>query len=349
MRQQEKKSIYSIKNIVNGKEYIGVTKNPSQRWGQHVSAAKHYTNYSNDLYKDMNKLGVSNFTFQILEEDVINHEEREQWWIKERNTLVPNGYNISIGGTGGKGVDYYGSGIRSTEKLLEVVELIKNTKISFDKIAERYAVASCTISDINTGKVYRLENEIYPLRETRYSKELFKRLVYSLKYETEKSMQQIAKEYNVDMSQLSEINQGNIHRVEWLNYPIRKGKVFCPIYNYADEIIDLLINTNMQQKDIAKKYNVAPSAITNINLGRTYKREGVSYPIRINYQEGGAKRKSFSPEEITEIEVLLRDSDYSMRKIAAMYGTALTTITNLNNGVMLKYKNDTIEYPIRKV
>lgn len=48
----------------------------------------------------MNKYGIDNFSFEIIEE--CNYEildERERYWINELNTLEPCGYNIKNGGS----------------------------------------------------------------------------------------------------------------------------------------------------------------------------------------------------------------------------------------------------------
>ena len=343
--------IYSIKNLENSKEYIGVAGNPFHRFEQHISAAKKYYKYGNELYKDMHDQGLEKFSMSILEENIKDSDksEREQFWIKNRNTLVPNGYNISIGGYGGKGVDFHQSSIKEKGTLLKIVSAIKNSNMNFTKIAEAFRVKPNVITGINTGRYYRIKGENYPLRETRYSEDLLNRLVYSLKYETNKSMREIAKEYKMDLSQVSEINQGSIHKKKWLTYPLRTGKVYSKLYQHADEIIDLLQNTSMPQKDIAKKFNCAPSAISSINKGRCFRKENLTYPLRDNYQEGANKRKSFSPSEIEDIESYLENSDMSMRKIAAIYDTSIATVQNLNNGVIKKYRNGSKKYPLRKV
>ncbi len=45
--------------------------------------------------------GLENFTFDVIEKIDNNRlDEREIFWIKEYNSLIPNGYNISAGGKG---------------------------------------------------------------------------------------------------------------------------------------------------------------------------------------------------------------------------------------------------------
>lgn len=52
----------------------------------------------------MNKYGVDNFIFEIIEEvpnKILN--EREVYWIKKLNSIIPNGYNMTTGGEGTPG------------------------------------------------------------------------------------------------------------------------------------------------------------------------------------------------------------------------------------------------------
>jgi group I intron endonuclease len=88
--------IYVIRNILNEKEYIGF----------------HATNDLNDDYYGSGKLieraikkyGKKNFAKEIVEFcNEENWEEREIYWIKEKNTYYPNGYNLTHGGEGGFG------------------------------------------------------------------------------------------------------------------------------------------------------------------------------------------------------------------------------------------------------
>lgn len=101
--------IYQIKNKINGKSYIGQTiKDPQERWKKHISISKKEghkdTSY---IHKALRKDGVENFEFKVID-NATNRDEldrKEQLHIKELNTLVPNGYNISSGGQFAKEID----------------------------------------------------------------------------------------------------------------------------------------------------------------------------------------------------------------------------------------------------
>ena len=93
--------IYKITNIINGHTYVGkTTKTIEQRWEEHQNKARQHPNRY--LYDAMNCYGYDNFSIEEIEEcckEVL--DEREKYWIAQLNTLIPNGYNMTIGGEGG--------------------------------------------------------------------------------------------------------------------------------------------------------------------------------------------------------------------------------------------------------
>jgi group I intron endonuclease len=99
----EKAHIYKITNKINGKIYIGETKekNPIKRWYGHLHAIRRGKGCPL-LRAAFQKHGEENFTFEVIQE--CSKDERfiiEEQKIKEYNSMVPNGYNATIGGMGG--------------------------------------------------------------------------------------------------------------------------------------------------------------------------------------------------------------------------------------------------------
>lgn len=95
-------NIYKITNLINQKSYIGKTenKNPYTRWKEHQYAAKNNAAVQNyPIYKAINKYGIENFTFEIIEQ-TLQTREREIYWISFYNTYS-TGYNATLGGDGG--------------------------------------------------------------------------------------------------------------------------------------------------------------------------------------------------------------------------------------------------------
>lgn len=93
--------IYKITNLITGKLYIGQTsKTLNERLEAHIRCAKKKVNRY--LYDAMNHYGFHNFTIEVIEETCeALANEREIHWIAQLNTLLPNGYNMTIGGGGG--------------------------------------------------------------------------------------------------------------------------------------------------------------------------------------------------------------------------------------------------------
>ena len=91
--------IYIIKNSINSKVYIGQTKKSIQeRWKEHLYSST----YRNQvLYIAMRKYGTEHFFIEEVEYVDANTslDEREKFWIKKYNSISPNGYNITGGGS----------------------------------------------------------------------------------------------------------------------------------------------------------------------------------------------------------------------------------------------------------
>lgn len=95
--------VYETKNLINGKIYIG----------QHKSSKhdKKYFGSGTYFLKSFKKYGVENFENTILEWcfDAESLNRSEIKWISKKNSLYPNGYNITPGGSFGDTFTYKSS------------------------------------------------------------------------------------------------------------------------------------------------------------------------------------------------------------------------------------------------
>jgi group I intron endonuclease len=105
--------IYKITNITTGKMYVGQTVSHvlnhkryrpyghENRFKCHISEAfSKKKNQSHYLNNSIRKYGVQDFVVDLIEYcEVENADEREIHYIKELNTLYPNGYNLKNGGS----------------------------------------------------------------------------------------------------------------------------------------------------------------------------------------------------------------------------------------------------------
>ncbi len=104
--------IYKITNISNGKIYVGQAVSHilnhkryrpyghEGRFRCHISEAfstkKNQSHYLNNAIR---KYGVNDFTVELIEYcEIDKSDEREIHYIKEFNSLFPNGYNLKNGG-----------------------------------------------------------------------------------------------------------------------------------------------------------------------------------------------------------------------------------------------------------
>lgn len=111
-KDQVKGHIYKMTNKIDGKCYVGQTVSHRLnkkkyrpfgyigRFNDHLSEAKSQTKSgSSYLNNAIRKDGASNFSVELIE--ICNQcdlDEKEIFYIKEFNTLFPNGYNLTIGG-----------------------------------------------------------------------------------------------------------------------------------------------------------------------------------------------------------------------------------------------------------
>ena len=341
-----KKDIYLIKNDINNKLYVGQSVNAKDRFYKHKNESKSKAD-NMLIHRAMRKYGFEHFSYEILEEQVENYDEREIYWIAKLNTQVPNGYNIAMGGDSvGLGIYHVSAKIKDLETLEQLYNDLINSTDTFGVIGQRYGLSDGEVCDINQGKYYHNDELTYPLRPLRgYDEDTLKRLTYSMKYELDKSFQDLAKEYNIDFSQISLINQGKIYFREYLTYPIRISKE-VRIERLVDDIIRELQFGTLPQKEIARKYNIAQSTVVAINIGQKHRKNGLKYPLRAHYQN--PNYKTISNDVLYQIMDDIKHTNLTMRAIGAKYEIDARIICGINSGSIKKYRLEQCKYPIRK-
>lgn len=96
--------IYAHINKINGMAYVGRTHlNPVHRWGLNGSGYKNH----NIFWQAIQEYGWDNFHHEILKYGIKKKseaDELEKKYIKELNSLYPNGYNVEDGGIHGSNI-----------------------------------------------------------------------------------------------------------------------------------------------------------------------------------------------------------------------------------------------------
>lgn len=151
------------------------------------------------------------------------------------------------------------------------------------------------------------------------------------------TIKDIAKKYGVSSAIISEINQGHTYFNPDLNYPLRDNK------KYSQEKLKqityaLQYELDKSLQDISKEYDCDKSFLNDINQGKAYFREYLTYPIR--------KGKMKKAEEIFPLVVNdLKNTDLKQKDIAIKYQISRQCVSDINCG--RKYYHSDYNYPIR--
>lgn len=92
--------IYSIKNVVSGRIYIGQSISFAQRWDSHTRMLNDGTHYNKLLREDWKSFGSEVFEFSVVEyldpiPNILNN--REHYWAEFYRSLDPRfGYNLAM-------------------------------------------------------------------------------------------------------------------------------------------------------------------------------------------------------------------------------------------------------------
>ena len=153
--------IYKITNLINGKVYIGQSIHIEKRWQEHRKPSAHSL-----IGKAIQKYGIANFSFEVLEElqmsSTISEElnDLEAKYISEFNSITPYGYNVlELSET-----------VRSNYALLgkdtyeKIVDLLQHSTLTFEQIASQFGLNRRTINRINNGYSHKDNTLSYPLR-----------------------------------------------------------------------------------------------------------------------------------------------------------------------------------------
>lgn len=181
-----------------------------------------------------------------------------------------------------------------------VIDLLKNTEYTFQKISETTNTTFSYVNDVNRGKVRgNYHDQGVPIRKYKYdksnmTKELALRIVGYLKRDY--SAEQISNIVGVPSYTVGQINRGKMAICKDIleEYPVQKRqhgnkesaqKLVAKLTpNDVYDIVELLLNTSLSLEEISRRYSVDRSAIDRINQKKIWKNLLYKYeaPIRTN-------------------------------------------------------------------
>ena len=162
--------IYYTENMITNKGYVG----------QHASNDENDKKYLGSgilISKSIKKYGRENFKKEIIEycENENQLNEKEEFWIKEKNTLYPNGYNISASGyrNGTRSVEPWNKGkhgIYSKETIEKMTKKLKKINVKGRKGIPRSEECKRKIGEKNKINSLGKRNGMYGKHHTKESR-----------------------------------------------------------------------------------------------------------------------------------------------------------------------------------
>lgn len=224
------KAIYKITDTTNNKIYIGQSNDPQHRWSSHKSRARNNEGVGTSaIYDAIRTHGEENFIFEIIGW-FNDYNEKEKYYIKFYNSIVPNGYNLTEGGE--EPPHRYGeehhNATYSQEIIDNIIDDLLSHKYTQKEIENKYNVNQQLITSINRGVTHRRAGLQYPIIKTsKYhcDDETLQKIIYLLKNST-CTCAEIGQYFGFDTSSIKAINAGRNHHLDNVQYPIRafRGK-----------------------------------------------------------------------------------------------------------------------------
>ena len=305
MRKENDMGVYKITNKVDGKVYVGASAWLYKRRGEHLADLRRNRHGNHKLQLAYNIHGEENFTFEILEyvSDKKYLDEREDYWTKELKSNIDEfGYNMR--------------------------PIYVNTNLGRKYNEEQKQKISKNRKGKGTGKRNHSPETIKLKSEMCKAQNLSQ---YHTEEVKEKMRNKIREQHcdvpipEVQKQAISEHNRGELNKAAKLT----NDKVM--------EILELLKNSKMSIKKIAKLFDVEGSMIYSIKSGKSWRHITKPY-----IEENGPLRErnsnykghpSVAEEQAIEIIKAIEEHTATQKQLAEKYKVSKSTISSIARGV----------------
>jgi group I intron endonuclease len=351
--------IYCIKNTKNCHIYVGSSVNLKRRWHDHKRNLKKNRHHSSHLQRAWNKYGAINFKFEILEEvdDINKLLEREQYFI---NSLNPK-YNMSnIAGPSKIGEDNPSAKL-NWGKVNEIRKIYNEQNITMTELSLKYGVDSSEISHVIFNKNWKDPNYVSPQK----SKKLYGKFVKLSEKDAKEirelyrsnnfTQEEIAQKYKVSRGCILAIIRNESWKDASWNFSLIKTighRNAILSFEKAREIRVEYYNKDVTMRELAIKYGVKDSVISNVVNNKTWKDENYVFPGKkenICYKnlKRGEARSFLCQSQVDEIRRLWSDTELTQQQIAEKLKVSRGCINNIVHNI--NWKDPTYIYKSRNV
>lgn len=214
---------YGVNYNEKEKEYIKLYKSNRKEYGYNITAGGQDSSGENNPHSKLSQSDV----YQIISD--LKGNNSIECIAKKYRTTVKTIRNINAGISWRIGSLQYPIRKRklkilNNEEVKEIISLLKDANSSIEGIADMFNIKPYIVLNINKGNTYRLDSEIYPIREIGIPGRDIERIVEMLEQENI-PIKEIAEKFNKTLSQIYRINKGECWHNDSLKYPIRKMTV----------------------------------------------------------------------------------------------------------------------------
>jgi group I intron endonuclease len=214
---------YGVNYNEKEKEYIKLYKSNRKEYGYNITAGGQDSSGENNPQSKLSQSDV----YQIISD--LKGNNSIECIAKKYRTTVKTIRNINAGISWRIGSLQYPIRKRklkilNNEEVKEIISLLKDANNSIEGIADMFNIKPYIVLNINKGNTYRLDSEIYPIREIGIPSRDIERIVEMLEQENI-PIKEIAEKFNKTLSQIYRINKGECWHNDSLKYPIRKMTV----------------------------------------------------------------------------------------------------------------------------